>query len=71
MKPFGTGHAILSCIDAISGPFAVINADDYYGVHAFQEHFVLFLGNSHETAMLRSRNSLNVHRIREITKILI
>ena len=37
MKPFGTGHAILSCIDAISGPFAVINADDYYGVHAFQE----------------------------------
>lgn len=37
VKPFGTGHAILSCIDAISGPFAVINADDYYGVHAFQE----------------------------------
>ena len=24
VKPFGTGHAILSCIDAISGPFAVI-----------------------------------------------
>ena len=37
VKPFGTGHAILSCIDAISGPFAVINADDYYGVHAFQD----------------------------------
>ena len=37
VKPFGTGHAILSCIDEISGPFAVINADDYYGVHAFQE----------------------------------
>ncbi len=37
VKPFGTGHAILSCIDEISGPFAVINADDYYGMRAFQE----------------------------------
>lgn len=37
VKPFGTGHAILSCKDVVAGPFAVINADDYYGVHAFQE----------------------------------
>lgn len=37
VKPFGTGHAILSCKDVVEGPFAVINADDYYGVHAFQE----------------------------------
>lgn len=36
-KPFGTGHAILSCKDVVKGPFAVINADDYYGVHAFKE----------------------------------
>lgn len=36
VKPFGTGHAILSCIDVIDGPFAVINADDYYGQHALQ-----------------------------------
>ena len=36
VKPFGTAHAILSCIDKIDGPFAVINADDYYGSHAFQ-----------------------------------
>lgn len=35
VKPFGTGHAVLSCIEAIDGPFAVINADDYYGKHAF------------------------------------
>lgn len=34
-KPWGTGHAILSCIDSVDGPFAVINADDYYGRHAF------------------------------------
>ena len=36
VKPFGTGHAILSCMDAIDGPFAVINADDYYGRHAYE-----------------------------------
>ena len=30
-KPWGTGQAIWCCKDAISGPFAVINADDYYG----------------------------------------
>ena len=35
VKPWGTGHAILCCQDAIDGPFAVINADDYYGKSAF------------------------------------
>ena len=35
IKPFGTGHAILSCIDEVDSPFAVINADDYYGKEAF------------------------------------
>ena len=35
-KPWGTAHAILSCSDLIHGPFAVINADDYYGKEAFQ-----------------------------------
>lgn len=35
-KPFGTGHAVLSCKDCIDGPFAVINADDFYGRRAFQ-----------------------------------
>ena len=37
VKPFGTGHAILCAKNAISGPFAVINADDFYGRHAFEE----------------------------------
>lgn len=36
VKPFGTGHAILSCKDVIDGPFAVINADDYYGPSAYK-----------------------------------
>lgn len=36
VKPWGTGHAVLSCKSVIQGPFAVINADDYYGKSAFQ-----------------------------------
>lgn len=36
-KPFGTGHAILCCKDAVNEPFAIINADDYYGSNAFFE----------------------------------
>lgn len=37
VKPWGTAHAVLSCKDEIHGPFAVINADDYYGRGAFQK----------------------------------
>ncbi len=37
VKPWGTGHAVLCAKDAVDGaPFAVINADDYYGKEAFQ-----------------------------------
>lgn len=36
VKPWGTAHAVLSAVDEIDGPFAVINADDYYGEHAFR-----------------------------------
>ena len=36
-KPFGTGHAILCCKDVVKEPFAIINADDYYGHNAFFE----------------------------------
>lgn len=34
-KPWGTGHAILSCLGTVKEPFAIINADDYYGREAF------------------------------------
>lgn len=37
VKPWGTAHAVLSCIDEVDGPFVVINADDYYGRDAFQK----------------------------------
>jgi hypothetical protein len=36
-KPWGTGQAILACKDIIQEPFAVINADDYYGKDAFRK----------------------------------
>ena len=36
VKPWGTAHAVLCAAPQIDGPFAVINADDYYGVTAFQ-----------------------------------
>ena len=36
VKPWGTGHAVLCAKDAIKEPFAVINADDFYGYHAFK-----------------------------------
>lgn len=36
-KPWGTGQAILSCRGIVNEPFAVINADDYYGKDAFRK----------------------------------
>ncbi len=35
-KPWGTLHAVLSAADVIDRPFAVINADDYYGLESFR-----------------------------------
>ncbi|HEX4084954.1 MAG TPA: NTP transferase domain-containing protein [Chthoniobacteraceae bacterium] len=36
VKPWGTGHAVLAARQALNEPFAVINADDFYGAEAFQ-----------------------------------
>jgi hypothetical protein len=36
VKPWGTGHAVLAVRDAVDVPFAVCNADDYYGPGAFR-----------------------------------
>lgn len=36
VKPWGTAHAVLSAIDEVNGPFAVINSDDFYGREAFK-----------------------------------
>jgi len=46
-KPFGTGHAVLCAKEAIDGaPFAVINADDFYGKAAFKAIFDHLSGNT-------------------------
>ena len=41
-KPWGTAHAVLAAADAVDEPFAVINADDFYGRDAFVQlgHFL-------------------------------
>ncbi len=36
-KPWGTGHAVLCALEKINEPFAVINADDYYGLISFEQ----------------------------------
>lgn len=36
-KPWGTGHAVLAAASLLQNPFAVINADDYYGSSGFAE----------------------------------
>ncbi len=36
VKPWGTTHAVLAARDILDGPFAVVNADDYYGPEAFR-----------------------------------
>ena len=47
VKPWGTCHAVLAAKDLIDGPFAVINADDYYGPEPFEELYG-FLTAPHE-----------------------
>ena len=39
IKPWGTAHAVLAARDLIDGPFAVINADDFYGRDAFRQAY--------------------------------
>lgn len=45
IKPWGTGHAILVASEKIHGPFAVVNADDFYGREALKQIY-LFLSSS-------------------------
>ncbi|MBQ8269361.1 MAG: nucleotidyltransferase [Clostridia bacterium] len=46
-KPWGTAHAILTCLGTVQAPFAVINADDYYGANAFTKIYD-FLKNAED-----------------------
>ena len=53
-KPWGTGHATLCALDQVDGPFAVINADDFYGAGAFRAagEFLAAAGDEREHAMV-------------------
>ncbi len=64
-KPWGTGHAILMAKDVINEPFAIINADDFYGRGAYKQVFD-FVANSkddNEYAMVgyALHNTLSEH----------
>ncbi len=62
-KPWGTGHAILVCRDVIHEPFAVVNADDYYGVHSLKTMAGFLAGNDVDYGMVGYvlRNTLSKH----------
>lgn len=49
VKPWGTAHAVLCCKDVIDAPFAVLNADDYYGKSAFRDMYA-FLSSLSESS---------------------
>lgn len=48
-KPWGTCHAVMAAKELIDGPFAVINADDYYGQDAFKKVFDFLSHDSEES----------------------
>ena len=62
VKPWGTAHAVRAARDLIDGPFAVINADDFYGRGAFQAlyDFLSAEGDPHTHCLIayKLRNTL-------------
>ncbi len=66
-KPWGTGHAMLCAKDVVKEPFAVINADDFYGFDAFKKaaDFLLNQCNQKEAAIIGYilANTLSEHGI--------
>ena len=57
VKPWGTAHATLCAADEVDGPFAVINADDFYGPGAYRALYDFMSGprGEHEQAMVAYR----------------
>lgn len=63
-KPWGTAHAVLAAKGLISGPFVMVNADDYYGPSAFrslEEFFKTHGGNECAMAGYRLTETLSPH----------
>lgn len=65
VKPWGTGHATLCATDALDGPFAVINADDFYGPSAYQALYDFLAApgdeNGHAMVGYLLRNTVTEH----------
>lgn len=57
-KPWGTGHAVLCAANEINSSFAVINADDYYGIEGFKKA-AEFLGNGYALIGYILKNTLS------------
>ncbi len=55
VKPWGTAHAVLCCKDVVKEPFAVINADDYYGKSAFNKIAEFLKAGSNDYCMVGFR----------------
>ena len=47
-KPWGTAHAILCCKGTVNEPFAVINADDFYGADSFEKAYDFLVNKCNE-----------------------
>ena len=64
-KPWGTAHAVLCAAQAIDGPFAVINADDFYGRGAFETIYKFLVEdrpeNEHAMVAYLLRNTVTEH----------
>ena len=54
-KPWGTAHAILCCKDVVKEPFAVVNADDFYGRSAFMKMAEFLKGDGDNYCMVGFR----------------
>lgn len=70
VKPFGTVHAVLCAQEALSEPFAVINADDYYGVESFRQMFDFLVSEAGEgsAAMMGYRLKNTVSKNGDVTR---
>ena len=62
VKPCGTGHAVLCCRGIVDGPFAVINADDFYGRAAYEAMYDFLSkerpGTEHAMVAYQLRNTV-------------
>ncbi|MEE9431765.1 MAG: hypothetical protein V3V16_12030, partial [Melioribacteraceae bacterium] len=62
-KPWGTGHALMMAASAISEPFAVVNADDFYGAESFKiaADFLTSISSEDEYALVgyKMQNTLS------------